>query len=117
MSAARQPVDLEHLGRYTGGDAKLNAEVLGLFVEQCAESLAQLQALRDAPAGSKTWRDTLHRLKGSAMGVGAFALAEELASAESIDPETAPTEAQAALALLEHNRRLVNGFVAAYLAG
>jgi HPt (histidine-containing phosphotransfer) domain-containing protein len=115
MSAKQQPVDLEHLARYTGGDAELNAEVLGMFVRQCAESLSQLQALRDAPE-PKTWRDTLHRLKGSAMGVGAFALAEALASAESIDPEAAPAETAVALEILERRRSLVDSFVAAYLA-
>ena len=115
-SAAQQPVDLDHLAQYTGGDAKLNAEVLGLFVRQCAESLAQLQTLRGVPAELRTWHDTLHRLKGSAMGVGAFALAEEIASAETIDPEAAPAEAAAALEHLERRRGLVNGFVAAYLA-
>jgi len=114
--AARQPVDLDHLARYTGGEAKLNAEVLGLFVRQCADSLAQLQALRSAPE-RKTWRDTLHRLKGSALGIGAFSLAQELASAESIDPETAPAKAATALEILERDRGLVNSFVAAYLGG
>jgi HPt (histidine-containing phosphotransfer) domain-containing protein len=113
--AAQQPVDLDHLARYTGGDTKLNAEVLGLFVRQCAESLTQLQALRNAPDPG-TWRDTLHRLKGSALGIGAFRLAEEIASAESIDPETAPAEAATALEIIERDRGLVNSFVAAYLA-
>ncbi|HEX4080691.1 MAG TPA: Hpt domain-containing protein [Rhizomicrobium sp.] len=115
LPAAQQPVDLDHLARYTGGEAKLNAEVLGLFVRQCAESLTQLQALRNAPE-PKIWRDTLHTLKGSALGIGAFALAKELAAAESIDPETAPAEAATALEILDRGRGLVNGFVAAYLA-
>jgi len=115
MSAAQQPVDLEHLAQYTGGEAKLNAEVLGLFVRQCAESLTRLRALRNAPE-RKTWRETLHMLKGSAMGIGAFPLADELASAESIDPESAPAEAAAALDALEHGSGAVNSFVSAYLA-
>ena len=116
QEATRQPVDLDHLGRYTGGEADLNAEVLEMFVRQCAEALSQLHALiqnRDA----KTWRDTLHRLKGSALGVGAFPLAEKLATAEAINPEIAPSEAAVALESLQLGSNMVSTFVAAYRHG
>lgn len=112
--AAAQPVDLEHLGRYTGGERRLNTEVLNLFVQQCAQALARLHALREAPNG-RQWHDTLHVLKGSAAGIGAFALAEKLALAESIDPAAAPAEAAEALAAVERGSALVNAFIAAYL--
>ena len=44
MRNNEQPVDLVHLGRYTGGDRALNQEILGLFEKQCHEILAQLEA-------------------------------------------------------------------------
>lgn len=112
--AARQPVDLDHLARYTGGEETINAEVLALFTRQCAQSLIRLHTLIEA-RDARTWRDVLHTLKGSALGVGAFSLAEALASAEAINPELAPLEAAAALERLESGSNMVGTFVTAYL--
>lgn len=112
--AARQPVDLDHLARYTGGEEVINAEVLELFVRQCAQSLIRLHAQIEA-RDARTWRDVLHTLKGSALGVGAFSLAEALASAETIDPELAPMQAAAALETLKSGSNMVSTFVTAYL--
>ncbi len=112
--AARRPVDLEHLGRYTGGDEAINAEVLELFVRQCAQSLIRLHALIEA-RDAGTWRDVLHTLKGSALGVGAFPLADAAASAETINPENAPSQAAEALETLRSGSNMVSTFVAAYL--
>ncbi|HEX4158209.1 MAG TPA: Hpt domain-containing protein [Rhizomicrobium sp.] len=113
---ARQPVDLDHLARYTGGEADLNAEVLEMFVRQCALALTRLHALIEA-RDAGTWRDILHTLKGSALGVGAFSLAEELAAAEAINPELAPSQATAALESLKSGSNMVGTFVAAYRHG
>jgi HPt (histidine-containing phosphotransfer) domain-containing protein len=112
-TAARQPVDLEHLAQYTGGEADLNVEVLDMFVRQCAQSLIRLHAVIEA-ADVRTWCDILHALKGSALGVGAFPLAEELATAEAINPELAPSHAAAALESLTSGSNMVGRFVAAY---
>lgn len=114
--AARQPVDLEHLGQYTGGEADLNAEVLEMFVHQCAQALSRLHALVEA-RDAQTWHDVLHTLKGSALGIGAFPLAEDLASAEAINPELAPAEAIAALESLKSGSNMVSTFAAAYRRG
>lgn len=85
MTIAERPVDLDHLNRYTGGDPSLNREILKLFEEQCSSTLAQLEALaNDNGAGSKTWHDIAHTLKGAARGVGAFGLADVAAEAEKI---------------------------------
>jgi HPt (histidine-containing phosphotransfer) domain-containing protein len=115
-TTARQPVDLEHLAQYTGGEADLNAEVLEMFVHQCAQALSRLHALIDA-RDSGTWRDVLHTLKGSALGIGAFPLAQELATAEAINPEIAPIEAASALESLKSGSNMVSTFVAAYRSG
>ena len=71
-------VDFTHLERYTAGDAALADEVLGLFRHQTEMWLPLLSP--DAPADG--WRDASHSLKGSALGIGAFALAEACNTAE-----------------------------------
>ena len=85
MTIAERPIDLDHLNRYTGGDRGLNEEILKLFEDQCAVTLAQLEALaKEDGAGGKIWHQLTHTLKGAARGVGAFGLAEIAAEAEKI---------------------------------
>ena len=64
-------LDMAHLQRQTMGDAALRAEVLGLFL---AELDAADRALEQATASERA--ATAHALKGAALGVGAFALAD-----------------------------------------
>jgi HPt (histidine-containing phosphotransfer) domain-containing protein len=72
------PIDIEHLGRMTLGDAGLEREVLALFSAQAASLLAALGTLpHDAGA-------LVHTLKGSARAIGAFAVADA-----ALDLETA----------------------------
>lgn len=72
-------VDFAHLDRLTGGDAAVNAEVLDLFCEQADLWTRVLDPNGDASA----WRDGAHTLKGSALGIGAAALAAACAAAEA----------------------------------
>ena len=53
-------------------------EVLALFVTHGEQVLAELEKAEDA----KTWKLWTHTLKGSARGVGAFAVADAAAEAE-----------------------------------
>ena len=72
-------VDFAHLERYAAGDAALIEEVLGLFRQQAELWLPLLD-----PAGpDQTWRDAAHSLKGTALGVGAFELAQACGVAEA----------------------------------
>jgi HPt (histidine-containing phosphotransfer) domain-containing protein len=66
-----RPIDLSHLSKQTLGDRELEREVLGMFVEQA-------QAVRRQIGGAavKERLFLAHSLKGSARGVGAFAIAE-----------------------------------------
>ena len=73
-------VDFAHLERYAGHDQALVDEVLGIFREQAAMWLRLLDPL----AAGEAWRDAAHSLKGSALGVGAFALADECEAAEQV---------------------------------
>lgn len=66
-----RPVDLQHLSKQTFGDRSLEQEVLQLFVQQALSA-------RDT-IGKCTTAERLqlaHALKGSARGIGAFALAD-----------------------------------------
>jgi HPt (histidine-containing phosphotransfer) domain-containing protein len=100
--ARTRPVDLVHLARQTMGDRALEQEVLGLFVQQALN-------VRDQIAGASLDErlQLLHGLKGSARGVGAFAIGDWAA-----EVELAPDDRQ----LIARLGRLIDdlrGFVAA----
>jgi HPt (histidine-containing phosphotransfer) domain-containing protein len=78
-------VDFAHLERYAAGDAALIEEVLGLFRHQADLWLPLL----DPGGPAEGWRDAAHALKGSALGVGAFAFAEACSEAEATAAEGA----------------------------
>lgn len=66
-----RPVDLVHLARQTMGDRTLEEEVLQLFMQQ-----AMIIGDRILNANPAERRRLAHGLKGSARGIGAFAVAE-----------------------------------------
>jgi HPt (histidine-containing phosphotransfer) domain-containing protein len=70
-------LDLDHLSRMTLGDPEVDQEVLEMFAEQAVRLVAAMAAL-PADAGALA-----HKLKGSARGVGAFAVADAAASLET----------------------------------
>jgi len=71
------PLDMEHLERMTLGDASLEREVLALFCEQSHRVMSGIVG-SPAEAGALA-----HTLKGSARGIGAFAVAEAAARLEA----------------------------------
>ena len=70
-------LDRDHLYRMTLGDAELEQEVLAMFAEQAVRLLAAMTNL-PAEAGALA-----HKLKGSARGIGAFAVADAAAHLET----------------------------------
>lgn len=72
-------LDLEHLRRMTFGDRRLERELLALFDQQASVLLPRMQAADAASVGALA-----HTLKGSALGVGAFAVAEAAAEVERV---------------------------------
>ncbi|WP_342642336.1 Hpt domain-containing protein [Rhodoligotrophos ferricapiens] len=78
-------IDFNHLQQYTAGDRHLEAEVLGLFVETARSALSTLKST----CSGEEWRMVAHKLKGSALAVGAWDLAEISRRAEMAGP-TAP---------------------------
>lgn len=63
-------IDGEHLARVTLGERELEREVLMLFAQQSADLVGRLEKLPREGAS------LAHTLKGSARGIGAFAVAE-----------------------------------------
>ena len=79
-------VDFAHLETYAGHDSALVDEVLGLFEQQAATWGRLLDPM--APG----WRDAAHTLKGSALGVGAFQMAQACDAAEAAGEGAPPAE-------------------------
>ncbi len=76
-------IDLVHLSKYTLGDRSLECELLGLFRCQAGVYVERLEAC----SSPKDWKDAAHSLKGSARGVGAWAVADHAEAAEQLaDP-------------------------------
>ena len=84
-TARSRPVDLAHLARQTMGDRGLEQEVLALFVQH---ALSVRDQIVDADVQQRLL--LAHGLKGSARGVGAFAVAD-CATAIEHRPEDAGT--------------------------
>jgi HPt (histidine-containing phosphotransfer) domain-containing protein len=76
LAPVDSPLDLDHLSRMTLGDAELEQEVLAMFAEQAVRLVATMAALPTEAAV------LAHKLKGSARGIGAFAVADAAASLE-----------------------------------
>lgn len=108
-----QPVDLDHLARQTFGDHDLEREVLRLFERQSQDMLARLKEATNA----RTWAEAAHTLKGSALGVGAFEVAEAAGTVEEAadDLDLLSLRALASLARLEDAIREANAFIAELL--
>ena len=73
-------VDLVHLSKYTLGDRSLECELLSLF--RC-QSGVYLQRLETAASLSE-WREAAHSLKGSARGIGAWAVGDQAETIEQL---------------------------------
>jgi HPt (histidine-containing phosphotransfer) domain-containing protein len=70
-TASDRPIDMAHLSRQTMGDRALEQEVLALFLQQAIGVSRKM-----ADAGVRDRLLMAHGLKGSARGVGAFAIAD-----------------------------------------
>ena len=87
-------IDLVHLEAQTMGDKALEAEVLQLFARQAR---LLLKALADDDGTTRA--ETAHRLKGAALAVGAFAVAESAAAIEKAPDDPAQIAALSAAVL------------------
>jgi HPt (histidine-containing phosphotransfer) domain-containing protein len=80
QSLASEPVDVQHLRRYTLGDQKLEREIFQLFLNQLPELIA---ALRTAQT-ERDWRMAAHSLKGAGRAIGAWRIAGIAENAEAL---------------------------------
>lgn len=103
------PIDLAHLARQTFGSRDLERDVLDLFVNQTRGLVAGIAAT----AGNER-AALVHRLKGSARGVGATRIAELAEALEAAD--LSPSEAARLVAALTRAQDAVGVFVAAHFA-
>jgi Hpt domain len=93
LEAAVPPaLDRVHFDMMTAGDGALQSEVAGLFRCQADEWRAALAA----PEASG-WADAVHKLKGSARGIGLVALADVCEAAEREGGAAASQKVAAAL--------------------
>jgi len=111
-SHGERPVDLVHLSRFTLGDEKLEREVLQLFRVQTGIYLNRLESAADR----ESWRHAAHTIKGSAKGVGAWAVASAAQSAEELAEAPAGEDAEAVLNELKSAADAAMGFIDALFA-
>lgn len=104
------PVDLKHLRRYTMGDAALEKEILGLFLQQLPQTIA---ALRQAASNERDWKMAAHTLKGSGRAVGAWHISRLAEHAERMAPGATPSPRLDAVARIEDAVREARSFLAA----
>jgi len=102
-------IDFSHLEHYVGGDQAIIREVLALFSDQARTVLPTLDP--DGPADQ--WRNAAHSLKGSALGIGAMALASACSEAE-LAKEAALADKAAARARIADCLGAVLADIAAY---
>jgi HPt (histidine-containing phosphotransfer) domain-containing protein len=82
--AAGPAIDTDHLSRMTLGERSLAREVLALFDRQADILLPRIRTGAPAQAAASA-----HTLKGSAVGIGAFRVADAAAAVERAKPEDA----------------------------
>lgn len=91
----RPAIDLVHLARQTEGDSALEAELLGMFDRQSAKLIGRLTST-DLSARARA--DMAHRLRGSALAIGAGRVAvaaervEKAFESDAGEPESALAE-------------------------
>ena len=93
-----RPIDLVHLARQTDGDEALEAELLAMFDRQ-AEKL--VERVRLAELTRRARADIAHRLRGSALAIGAGAVARAAEALEAAFDAEGPEPASEIEALAE----------------
>ena len=104
-------IDFSHLEHYVGGDQAIIREVLALFSDQARTVLPQL----DPEGPVDQWRGAAHSLRGSALGIGAVALAAACGDAEQAK-DSPVAEKVAARARIADRLGAVLTDIAAYMS-
>lgn len=106
-----QPIDLDYIRQFSGGDAEHERHIAALFVRQSDHVLAALRAsCIDGP--SRPWTEAAHFLKGTAAGLGAKSLYDLCEQAQQL--HNAPATARRALLIpIEAEMRNIRDFLSA----
>lgn len=104
---ATEPVDLEHLRRFTLANRVLEKEILELFLAQLPITVAALAAARS----ERDWKVAAHTIKGSSRAVGAWRLALAAEQAEGIPLERQQQDAHDVLISIGESAAEVRLFV------
>jgi HPt (histidine-containing phosphotransfer) domain-containing protein len=89
-------LDLRHLNHQTLGDAELRRVVLQLFLGEVSKYVGDVANASDRAA----WRMAMHTLKGVALNLGAFRLAQICRQHENAELPVSQLKKQEALAAL-----------------
>lgn len=89
QAMSNRAIDLVHLARQTGGDEALEQELLALFAEQCHRQIAIIHEVADRMRRV----DAAHTLKGAALAIGAWSVAEAATAVENALATAAPGQA------------------------
>jgi HPt (histidine-containing phosphotransfer) domain-containing protein len=79
-AAAKPPLDLTHLRRFTLGSLDLEHEILDLYATQAPVMMRAI----DRAASEREWRDATHTMKGSSASIGAWLVAKAAAEGEHV---------------------------------
>lgn len=109
-----QPVSLELLDEYTGGDLDFLKELTGQFWMDLEERLPRLRKAT-APFDGPAMKCVAHAIAGSATCVGAEVLREKALALEICGRDTSGKEAPALLAEFEDEVQRVRAFFDDYL--
>lgn len=105
------PIDFDHLQRFTLGNRCLEREVLTLFRTQARTCIDRLRQAED----DKAWHEAAHTLKGSAAGIGAWAVQEAAREAERLTGSERQSGGEVAIAGLETAVGQTDVFIAQFL--
>jgi HPt (histidine-containing phosphotransfer) domain-containing protein len=79
-AAAKPPLDLTHLRRFTLGSLDLEHEILDLYATQAPVMMRAI----DRASSEREWRDATHTMKGSSASIGAWLVAKAAADGEHV---------------------------------
>ena len=104
-------LDTNFLSKYTLGNFELEQEVLLMFIDQSALYMERLKS----PKSPKDWFEAAHSLKGSARGIGAFAVGERAAQLEQTDEPLNESLRTAILSLLKSDLERTKAAISRHL--
>jgi HPt (histidine-containing phosphotransfer) domain-containing protein len=112
LAAGRQLLDRAHLRHQTLGDQNLERIVLRLFLDEAPRYAADIETAADATA----WRMAIHTLKGVALNIGAFQLAQICRNHERVllasDPAANRRAAAEIVAMTKATARAISDILA-----